>query len=262
MEKIADGELWKDMISMRKKINKNFVYDEDEARREIARRESDLQRKINETYVNFCKKEGGLKYSGMPTKYRDMDFTDLLTTKENGQMINHLSKYVKNYKNMYKGIGLVGGMGVGKTTLIAITCKEIVKRYKASLYFADETTILNEIKRSINDRSLETPEDVIRNIANNDLVVIDEFGTTTNQWEISQIKKVMDLVINKRNKIFVTSNYSSSELLQRWKDENNNKTPKQVLDRMYEAMDVYKLEGKSFRRQSYKRKDLNYEIGI
>lgn len=68
----------------------------------------------------------------------------------------------------------------------------------------------------------------------------------------------MDLVINKRNKIFVTSNYSSSELLQRWKDENNNKTPKQVLDRMYEAMDVYKLEGKSFRRQSYKRKDLNY----
>lgn len=239
---------------MRKKINNNFVYDDEVARREIARRESDLQREINEAYLNFSKKEGCLKYSGMPTKYREMEFTDLLTTEENGPMINHLSKYVKNFKNMYKGIGLVGGMGVGKTTLIAITCKEIVKRYKASLYFADENTILNEIKRAINDNSLETPEDVVRNIANNDLVVIDEFGTTTNQWEISQIKKVMDLVINKNNKIFITSNYSSNELLKRWRDENNNKTPKQVLDRMYEAMDVYRLEGKSFRRQNYQER--------
>lgn len=258
MEKLGSNDFIKALITMRKKINNNFVYDDEAARREIARRESDLQREIDEAYLNFSKKEGGLKYSGMPIKYREMEFTDLLTTEENGPMINHLSKYVKNFKNMYKGIGLVGGMGVGKTTLIAITCKEIVKRYKASLYFADENTILNEIKRAINDNSLETPEDVVRNIANNDLVVIDEFGTTTNQWEISQIKKVMDLVINKNNKIFITSNYSSNELLKRWKDENNNKTPKQVLDRTYEAMDVYRLEGKSFRRQSYQERIKGY----
>lgn len=252
MEKIGETELWQDLIAMRRKTNPDFVYDGNEARKEIARRESQLQIQIGETYMNFCKKEGGLKYSGMPTKYRDMKFSDLLITRENGRMVNHLSKYVKNYKIMNKGIGLVGGMGVGKTTLIAITCKELVERYKETLYFADETTILNEIKRSINDTSLDTPEDVVRNISDNNLIVIDEFGTTTNQWEISQIKKIMDLAIYKNNKVFITSNYSSSELLQRWKDENNNKTPKQVLDRMYEAMDVYKLEGKSFRRQSYK----------
>lgn len=229
--------------------SKGIVYNEERANRELARREAELQKRIDEASRNYYKKQGGLRYSGMPLKYRDLKFTDLITTKDNGQMIKTMAYYVKNYPQMRKGIGIVGGMGVGKTTMIAVTCKEIVERYEQTLYFASESTILNEIKNAIDDRSFDTPEDIIRRIADNDLVVIDELGTTTNQWEIVQIKSVIDAVLNKNNRLFITSNYSSNELLDRWKDGNTNKTPRQIKDRMEEAMDMFELKGKSFRRQ-------------
>lgn len=229
--------------------SKGIVYSEERANRELARREAELQKRIDEASRNYYKKQGGLRYSGMPLKYRDLKFTDLITTKDNGQMIKTMAYYVKNYPQMRKGIGIVGEMGVGKTTMIAVTCKEIVERYEQTLYFASESTILNEIKNAIDDRSFDTPEDIIRRIADNDLVVIDELGTTTNQWEIVQIKSVIDAVLNKNNRLFITSNYSSNELLDRWKDGNTNKTPRQIKDRMEEAMDMFELKGKSFRRQ-------------
>lgn len=228
--------------------SKGIVYDEQRARSEIARREAQLQRKIDETSIAYYKRQGGLRYSGMPVKYRDMKFTDLITNRENGQMIKQMSHYVKNYKQMRKGVGIVGEMGVGKTTIIAVTCKEIVERYNQTLYFASESTILNEIKNAIDDRSIDTPEDVIRRIADNDLVVIDEFGSTTNPWEITQVKNVIDAILNKNNKLFITSNYKTQELLDRWKDGDTNKTPRQIRDRMEEAMDIYLLQGESFRR--------------
>ena len=228
--------------------SKGIVYSEERANRELARREAELQRRIDEASRAYYKKQGGLKYSGMPLKYRDLKFTDLITTKDNGQMIKTMAYYVKNYPQMRKGIGIVGEMGVGKTTMIAVTCKEIVERYDKTLYFASESTILNEIKNAIDDRSFDTPEDIIRRIADNDLVVIDELGTTTNQWEISQIKSVIDAVLNKNGKLFATSNYNTQELLDRWKDGDTNKTPRQVRDRMEEAMNMYVLKGQSFRR--------------
>lgn len=228
--------------------SKGIVYSEERANRELARREAELQRRIDEASRAYYKKQGGLKYSGMPLKYRDTKFSDLITTKENGQMIKTMAYYVKNYPQMRRGIGIVGEMGVGKTTMIAVTCKEIVERYDKTLYFASESTILNEIKNAIDDRSFDTPEDIIRRIADNDLVVIDELGTTTNQWEISQIKSVIDAVLNKNGKLFATSNYNTQELLDRWKDGDTNKTPRQVRDRMEEAMNMYVLKGQSFRR--------------
>lgn len=229
--------------------SKGIVYNEERANRELAKREAELQKRIDEASRNYYKKQGGLRYSGMPLKYRDLKFTDLITTKENGQMIKTMAYYVKNYPQMRKGIGIVGEMGVGKTTMIAVTCKEIVERYEQTLYFASESTILNEIKNAIDDRSFDTPEDIIRRIADNDLVVIDELGTTTNQWEISQIKSVIDAVLNNNGKLFITSNYNTPELLSRWQDGDTNKTPRQVRDRMEEAMNLYELKGESFRRK-------------
>ncbi|MFO3716095.1 ATP-binding protein [Anaerococcus cruorum] len=229
--------------------SKGIVYDDERANKELLRREAELQKIIDEASIAYYKRKGGLKYSGMPLKYRDMKLSDLINTKENGQMIKSMAYYIKNFKQMTKGVGIVGEMGVGKTTLIAVTCKEIVERYEKTLYFASEATILNEIKNAIDDTSFDTPEDIIRRIAGNDLVVIDEFGSTTNQWEILQIKNVIDAVLNNNNKLFITSNYNTEELLNRWKDGNTNKTPRQIRDRMEEAMNMYALSGESFRRK-------------
>lgn len=233
--------------------SKGIKYDENRARIKPKESEIALQNKINEAYMTYLKKKDSIKFSGMPLKYQEMQLSDLITNNENTPTINYMSYYVKNYKQMRKGIGLIGGMGVGKTTIIAVTCKEIVKRYQRTLYFASESTILNEIKNAIDDSSLTTSEDVIRKIGKHDLVVIDELGTTTNPWEITQVKNIIDSVINNNNKLFITSNYNTKELLDRWKDSNTNKTPRQIRDRMEESMNIYELKGKSFRRTSTKK---------
>ena len=236
------------LTSLRKDISPDFVYDQGRADMLHKQRERDLQERVRRDSMNYYASKDKLIYSGMPNKYRDMKFTDLLTTRDNSQAIIDMTRYVKNFKKMSKGVGLIGEMGVGKTTLIAITVKEIVKRYDKTVYFASEHSILSEIKRTINDNSLDNPEDVIRRIAANDLVVIDEFGSTTNNWEISMIKNIMDAVINNNHKLFITSNYSTRELLERWKDGDTNKTPRQIIDRMSEVMTIATLQGKSFRR--------------
>ena len=233
--------------------SKGLVYDEERADTKLRQRDVALQNESNKAYMTYHKKKDNLKFSGMPLKYQDMKLSDLITNKENGHMIKNMSYYVKNYQKMRKGIGLIGEMGVGKTTIIAVTCKEIVNRYHKTLYFASESTILNEIKNAIDDNSLSTPEDVIRNIGKHDLVVIDELGTTTNPWEITQVKNIIDSVLNNNNKLFITSNYNTKELLDRWKDSNINKTPRQIRDRMEEAMNIYELKGQSFRRKDIKK---------
>ena len=96
-------------------------------------------------------------------------------------------------------------------------------------------------------QSLETVEDVIRNLCKHDIVVIDELGTTKNDWELSTIKRIIDGVINNNRKMFATTNYNGRELLERWGQTDTYKTPKQVLDRMNEAMDLYQIKGESFR---------------
>lgn len=248
MEKIGASDIQKILIDMRKKINPDFKYSEKEAERILGEKESELSEVIEDATLGYLQKQGGLKYSGMPNKYKDMKFSDLLRNEDNSRVMKQLILYIKNFKRMPKGVGLVGGMGVGKTTLIAITCKEIVERYEKTLYFASESAILSEIKNSINNKTLDTPEDIVRRISSNDLVVIDELGTTSNQWEMAQIKQIIDGVLNNNNKLFITSNYGPSDLLGRWQDGNTNKTPRQIVDRMNEAMDIYRLQGKSFRR--------------
>ena len=80
--------------------------------------------------------------------------------------------------------------------------------------------------------------------------MIDELGQTETNWGLMTLKRVIDTVINNGGRLFVTTNYSSAELKDRWGLSNKNKTPKQVLDRMAEVMNFYKVNGKSFRRDS------------
>lgn len=64
---------------------------------------------------------------------------------------------------------------------------------------------------------------------------------------------MIDAVLNNNGKLFITSNYNTPELLSRWQDGDTNKTPRQVRDRMEEAMNLYELKEQSFRRKMENR---------
>ena len=236
------------LVELRKNVSPDFVYDEEKVKRLRAERKRELYARINEAYLRNEKEKGNLKYSMIPEKYQKADFTDLTITKENQPMVEMVVKYVKNFDRMRKGICLMGSYGIGKTSLIAIACKKLIEKENEIVYFATEQTILEEAKKTFNDTTTDEVEDVIRRICKNDIIVIDELGTTKNEWELSVIKRIIDGAINGNKKLFITTNYKKSELLQKWGQSDTNKTPKQIIDRMNEAMNLYEISNtKSFR---------------
>ena len=232
-----------------------FGYDEEKAKAMLAEKEKELQGRINKTITDNKVKQKGLLYSNIPEKFREMTFADLVVNADNQQVINHCSKYIKTYENHRKGIGLIGDMGVGKTTLMAIMGQLLVDNHGLSVYFATEEAMLDEIRGAYDDDSLDSPEDIIRKIGKSDVVMIDELGQTETNWGLMTLKRVIDTVINNGGRLFVTTNYSSNELKDRWGLSSKNKTPKQVLDRMAEVMNFYKVKGKSFRRENIKKNE-------
>ena len=209
----------------------------------------DLQKRINETSKSYYKKKGEGDYSSLPENAKKYEFSDLIENKDNIKMIRNLSQYVKNYNRTRKGIGLIGDTGIGKTTLIGITCKKIVKNYNKTLYFSSEMGMVDEITKAFDTKSPESPEDIIKKIGSHDLVFIDELGDTDNKWSVGAIKRVIDETINRGNRLFITSNYNAKQLIKRWGGSNENKTPQQILDRMNGAMNLYQLKGESFRKK-------------
>ena len=235
------------LIDLRKNASPDFVYDEERVKRLRAERKRELYGRINEAYLRSQAEKSNLKFSMIPPQYQDAEFIDLEINKDNEVLIKTMVNYVKNFERMRKGVCLMGDYGIGKTRIVATTCKKLIELKGLSVYFATEQAILEEIKKTFNDGSLETPEDIIRNICKHDVVVIDELGTTKNEWELSTIKRIVDGVINNNRRMFATTNYSGNELLERWGQTDTYKTPKQVLDRMNEAMDLYQIKGQSFR---------------
>lgn len=228
-----------------------FTYDENRADALRKQKEEELQRKINIAIKGREDKLNSLEYSNIPNKFRDMAFSDLVVNEYNQQMIEQCSHYVKNYSQYHKGMGLIGDMGVGKTTLMAIMGQQMIKNNGLSVYFATEEAILDEVRRSYDDDSLDNPEDIIRRIGKYEVIMIDELGQTTTDWGIATLKRIIDTAINNNSRLFVTTNYTSVQLLERWNESSNNKTPNQVIDRMAEAMDFYKVKGESFRRKEW-----------
>ena len=214
----------------------------------LKQKEWELQQKINAAILRREDKEDKLKYSNIPERFRDMEFKDLVINKDNEQLVNHCINYVKSFDGYKKGMGFVGDMGVGKTTLMSIIGQHLIKK-GYNVYFATEEAILDEVKRSFDNKSLDNPEDIIRRIGKHDIVMIDELGQTTSDWGLSTLKRIIDTVINDRNKLFITTNYNSKELLERWGSSKTYKTPHQVVDRMQETMNFYMLQGESFRKQ-------------
>lgn len=222
-------------------------FSEDKVQKIREEREREIQERINAACVRKEVEEGNLKYSMIPPQYQEAEFTDLKINKDNEILIRTMVNYVKNYERIRKGICLIGDYGIGKTRIIATTCKKLIELKNMNVYFATEQSILEDIKKTFNDDSLETPEDIIRRICKHDIIVIDELGTTKNDWELATIKRIIDGAINSKRRMFATTNYSGNELLKRWGQSDTYKTPKQVLDRMNEAMDLYQIQGESFR---------------
>jgi len=144
------------------------------------------------------RKNSILHLSGIPKRFQSKTFDNFIAEKE-GQKIalRKCRSYANNFSEMMasgKSMIFTGGTGTGKTHLANAIANHVIENGHTA-YFAAVRKILTAVKSTWRSNSPKTEEEVIKNFANLDLLIIDEIGV---QFDTDSEKMILFDVINAR----------------------------------------------------------------
>lgn len=219
-----------------------------------AEREKELQAKIRKACEYKANQETYKMFANMPKDTRDLTLADIkdIWNPEEMYQVNKAIDSAYNYKTTNKGLYMYSKQtGTGKTTLMASLARGIRNHYKVSIFFASEDYILDKVKESWRDDSELSEDKLIKDIAKNDVIFIDELGQSTNSWSTKTLKKLLDEIINNGSKLYITSNYGLNDLAKRLKkaqqNDPNSQLVNQLIDRLKGLTVPLKFGDKSYR---------------
>lgn len=227
---------------------RNLTVQNDKLEELKKQKQDELNSNIKHSIDNRYRYKLNLMYSKIPERDLNKKFSDLVQSEDNKQAIRSAYRFAEEVELIDKGLYLYGGVGVGKTTILAITAQLIAEYKQKLIYFASEEDILTEIKNAYSKDSEVSDTDIIRAIAENDVIFIDELGQNGTDWALRNIKRILDECMNRSKLICFSSNYSPKELIARWGGNSINKVPEQVVDRILEACQIERISGDSFRK--------------
>ena len=139
--------------------------------------------------------------------------------------------YVKEFDNYYKqgkGMLFYGGVGSGKTYLVACIANALIDKQKRCLL--TDFPSINCKWNNINER-----DKIIPDLLSYDLLIIDDFGA---ERKTDSMVEMVYTIIDKRLKankpIVLTSNISKDELL-----NPQNLSDRRIISRLYESVIPY-----------------------
>ncbi len=134
--------------------------------------------------------------AGVPEDIADITFQNM----PRGLRDNHI--LVSSCKKLVEGkinsLVLLGGNGVGKTTLAIATLADIVERSLAeerqlSLHYTTETKLLRSLKTTFSRKDGPTEQDIIDRMSKLDVLVIDEVGwAKDSEYNLLALQEIID----------------------------------------------------------------------
>ena len=114
----------------------------------------------------------------------------------------------KNFtKGHWKGLLFMGGVGVGKTRLVASLIKEYTLGNGISCLFKEFTGLLNEVKSGYDKGISEAV--IMEKLAKVQILVIDELGKgRKSDWEVTILDQIISMRYNMQKTTYFTSNYT------------------------------------------------------
>lgn len=218
-----------------------------------AEKENELKEKIRKACEYKANQETNKMFVNMPKDTRDLTLADIknIWNPEEMYQVNKAIDSAYNYKTTNKGLYMYSKQtGTGKTTLMASLARGIRNHYKVSIFFASEDYIFDKVKESWRDDSELSEDKLIKDIAKNDVIFIDELGQSTNTWSTKTLKKLLDEIINNGSKLYITSNYGLNDLAKRLISEQkdpDSQLVSQLIDRIRGLTEPLKFGDKSYR---------------
>ncbi|MBE6075917.1 MAG: ATP-binding protein [Clostridium lundense] len=190
-----------------------------------------------------------IKNSLMDEKFRNSRFETWDFTKGTDKMYKIGNKYAERFGDMKeKSIGLLlyGEPGNGKTHTAACIANFLIEKM-LPVICVNADSLLNRIKETYNKWGKEVEEDVLRGLANADLLIIDDLGTEQDtDWARTKIYNILDSRYRNGLPLIITTNLSLREL--------ENRYEKRTYDRVLEMCTPVFNDGKSIRVEKAKEK--------
>lgn len=184
-------------------------------------------------------------------RYKDKHFTDLELTNDSFiTAYNRCKKYCEISSQVYEkgyGIYLWGNSGTGKTLLTSCMANALMEK-EYTVLFTNFFEILKAIRNTYNNKTNDTDESIINNIAEVDFLFIDDLGTESlsknsgDNFTQDKIFEIINKRYNKQKPTIFSSNYPIKDLV------GARNFMDKTVDRINEMSSaVIEIEGESYR---------------
>ena len=134
--------------------------------------------------------------AGVPDDMADITFDNMPKgLRENAILVSSCMRLADGQVN---SLVLLGGNGVGKSTLAIATLAEIIRRNlseekQLSLHYTTETKLLRSLKTTFSRKDGPTEQDIIDRMSKVDVLVIDEVGwAKDNEYNLLALQEIID----------------------------------------------------------------------
>ena len=163
---------------------------------------------------------------------------------ENAKTKLAAEKYIKNFKEMKKGVMFIGKNGTGKTHISMAIANELMKQ-NVPIIFGTLTDLLDKYKQSC-----ETGKDIelTKLYTKVDLLIIDDLGVEyINDWMLSKLFVIVNERMKNELPIIITTNYNIDELRQRLTVNKLCETTNSIISRLCNTCYRVECKGKDYR---------------
>lgn len=166
-----------------------------------------------------------LKSAKIPVDFQDctiQDFrTDIYKAEENHRKAKFAKdvavKFVENFDEFeQRGKGLYifsKATGTGKSRLAVSIANDIIKHFSVNVLYISSVNMLNELKKTFDNKSGTHEIDLIIHYGNVDVLIIDDFGVEkATDWSESIFTQVLEERMNNKKITILNSNLTVEDL--------------------------------------------------
>lgn len=147
-----------------------------------------------------------------------------------------------------RSLFIAGDIGTGKTFLASCLAADLIRR-KVQVRWCNVGDVLRAI-RSCFDQKHITEDEIIKRFTTPRVLVLDDLGKERpTEWAVEQLFSIINTRYDAGLPLIVTTNYGGADLVKRLtpRGDNDDTTPRAIVDRLREMSTVIKLEGESMR---------------
>ena len=202
--------------------------------------------------IEYCKQINRLKQdSQIGKRFMQRTFSTFNETEENREVVQTAKQYAEQFPGrLNDGVGLLftGTYGTGKTHLAVAICHEVISQGHLPV-FGTMISLLDRVKATFQESSLEAENEVFKKYTTCDLLVIDDLGKEKpTEWAVEKLYHIINARYEECLPIIVTTNYSLAKLTDRLTVKGDTETAEAIISRIHETLQPVYMTGSDYRK--------------